>query len=83
MIHYGLVEKLFFEIFDTSKENISMQFSNLVNEDELNEKEVSLSSKELFKDDIEFSKESLPKSNNRRRLQIWYNLDEILSIDIE
>lgn len=68
------------EIFDTTGPNISMHFSNIVSEGELEEKEVSISSKELFKDDLEFSKKSLQKSNNRGRPQIWYNLDAIISI---
>lgn len=68
------------EIFGTTNSNISMHFSNIVSEGELEQKEVSVSSKELFKDDLEFSKKSLKKSNNRGRPQIWYNLDAIISI---
>ena len=68
------------EIFNTVNQNISHHFSNIVSEGELEEKEVSISSKELFKDDLEFSKKSLQKSNNRGRPQIWYNLDAIISI---
>ena len=36
-----------------------MHFSNIVSEGEFDEKEVSISSKELFKGDLEFSKNSL------------------------
>lgn len=68
------------EIFGTTRPNISMHFSNIVSEGELIENEVSISSKDLFKDDSEFSKKSLQKSNNRGRPQIWYNLDAIISI---
>lgn len=72
--------KVVSEIFGTTGSNISMHFSNIVSEGELEENEVSISSKELFKDDLEFSKEFLQKSNTRGRLQIWYNLDAIISI---
>ena len=72
--------KVVAEIFDTTGSNISMHFSNIVSEGELEEKEVSISSNELFKEVSEFSKESLQKSNNRGRPQIFYNLDAIISI---
>ena len=72
--------KVVSEIFGTTGSNISMHFSNIVSEGELEENEVSVSSKELFKDDLEFSKEFLQKSNTRGRPQIWYNLDAIISI---
>ena len=39
------------EIFGTSGPNISMHFENIVQEGELEENEVIISSKELFKDD--------------------------------
>ena len=57
-----------------------MHFSNIIEECELDEKEVSISSKDLFKDDSDFIKKSLKKSNNRGRPQKWYNLDAIISI---
>ena len=44
-----------------------MHFSNIIQEEELNEKEVSIPSKNLFKDNSDFIKESLKKSNNRGR----------------
>ena len=72
--------KVVSEIFGTTGSNISMHFSNIVYEGQLEENEVSVSSKELFKDDLEFSKEFLQKSNTRSRPQIWYNLDAIISI---
>lgn len=72
--------KVVAEIFSTEKSNISKHFSNIVSEGELEEKEVSISSKELFKDDLEFSSKFSQKSNNRGRPQIWYNLDAIISI---
>ena len=68
------------EIFGTSGPNISMHFENIVQEGELEENEVSISSKELFKDDLEFSKKSLQNSKKGGRPQIWYNLDAIISI---
>ena len=68
------------EIFGTSGPNISMHFENIVQEGELDENEVSISSKELFKDDLEFSKKSLQNSKKGGRPQIWYNLDAIISI---
>lgn len=46
------------EIFGTDKTNISKHFANIVQEGELEENEVSMSSKELFKDNIEFSEKS-------------------------
>lgn len=51
--------KVVSEIFGTTGSNIAMHFSNIVSEGELEENEVSVSSKELFKDDLEFSKEFL------------------------
>lgn len=68
------------EIFNTDKTNISKHFSNIVSEGELEENEVSISSKELFKDDIEFSEEFSLNSKKGGRPQIWYNLDAIISI---
>ena len=49
--------------------NISMHFSNIIQEGELDEKEVSISSKNLLKDHPNFIKKSLKKSNNRGRPQ--------------
>lgn len=72
--------KVVAEIFDTTGQNISMHFSNIVSEGELNEKEVSISSKELFKDDSRFSKDSFQNFKNGGRPQKWYNLDAIISI---
>lgn len=73
-------QKVVAEIFDTTNSNISMHFSNIVSEGELKENEVSISSKDLFKDDSEFIKESLKNSKKGGRPQIWYNLDAIISI---
>ena len=72
--------KIVSEIFGTTGPNISMHFENIVNEGELEEKEVCISSKELFKDDLEFSKKFLQNSKKGGRPQIWYNLDAIISI---
>ena len=68
------------EIFSTTGQNISNHFINIVQDGELEEKEVSISSKELFKDDLEFSKKSLQNSKKGGRPQIWYNLDAIILI---
>lgn len=68
------------EIFGTDKTNVSKHFSNIVSEGELEENEVSISSKELFKDDLEFSEESSQNFKKGGRPQIWYNLDAIISI---
>lgn len=72
--------KVVAEIFNTVTQNISHHFSNIVSEGELDENEVSISSKELFKDDYEFSKKYLQNSQKGGRPQIWYNLDAIISI---
>jgi hypothetical protein len=50
--------KVVAEIFGTDKSNISRHFLNIVSEGELEENQVSISSNELFKDDLEFSAES-------------------------
>ena len=72
--------KVVAEIFSTTGQNISNHFLNIVAEGELEENEVSISSKELFKEDIEFSKDSFLNSKNGGRPQIMYNLDAIISI---
>ena len=72
--------KVVAEIFSTDKSNISRHFSNIVQEGELEENEVSISSKELFKDDLKFSAENSQNSKKGGRPQIWYNLDAIISI---
>ena len=75
--------KIVAEIFDTDKSNISRHFSNIVSEGELEENEVCISSKELFKDDLKFSAESTQNSKKGGRPEIWYNLDAIISIGTE
>ena len=57
-----------------------MHFSNIIEKGELEEKEVSISSKDHFKDNSDFIKKSLKKSNNRGRPQKWYNLDAMILI---
>ena len=44
--------KVVAEIFDTDKSNMSKHFLNIVSDGELEEKEVSIMSNELFKEDI-------------------------------
>ena len=73
-------QKVVAEIFGSTSANISMHFSNIIEEGELEEKEVIISSKDLFKDNFDFIKKSLKKSNNRGRPQKWYNLDAMISI---
>jgi len=72
--------KVVAEIFGTTGQNISLHFSNIFTEGELNENEVSINAKELFKDQVEFSKESFLNSKTRGRPEIWYNLDGIISV---
>ena len=57
-----------------------MHFSNIVQEGEFEENETSISSKELFKDQSEFSNESFLNSKNGGRPEIWHNLDAMISI---
>ena len=68
------------EIFGTDKTNISKHFANIVQEGELEENEVSISSKELFKGNIKFSEKSSLNSKKGGRPQKWYNLDAMISI---
>ena len=72
--------KVVAEIFGTSPNNISIHFKNIIQDGELEEKEVSISSKELFNGDFGFSKDFLQNSKKGGRPQIWYNLDAIISI---
>ena len=73
-------QKVVAEIFGTTNPNISMHFTNIVEEGELIEKETCMTSNELFKEDSDFIKKSLINSNNRGRPEKWYNLDAIISI---
>ena len=73
-------QKVVSEIFGTTSQNISQHFNNIIQDEELIENEVCLSSKELFGDDPEFIKKNFKKSNNRGRPSKWYNLDAIISI---
>ena len=73
-------QKVIAEIFGTTNLNISMHFANIIQDGELIEKEVCIASNKLFKEDSDFIKKSLKKSNNRGRPEKWYNLDAIISI---
>lgn len=73
-------QKVIAEIFGTTNPNISMHFANIIQDGELIEKEVCITSNKLFKEDSDFIKKSLKKSNNRGRPEKWYNLDAIISI---
>lgn len=63
-------QKVVSEIFGTTSQNISQHFNNIIQDEELIENEVCLSSKELFGDNPEFIKKNFKKSNNRGRPQI-------------
>lgn len=73
-------QKVVAEIFGTSAQNISKHFRNIVDTGELIEKEVSLTSKELFKDESEFINSELINSKKTGRPQTWYNIDAMISI---
>lgn len=73
-------QKVIAEIFGTTNPNISMHFANIIQNGELIEKEVCITSNKLFKEDSDFIKKSLKKSNNRGGPEKWYNLDAIISI---
>lgn len=73
-------QKVIAEIFGTTNPNISMHFANIIQDGELIEKEVCITSNKLFKEDSDFIKKFLKKSNNRGRPEKWYNLDAIISI---
>lgn len=57
-----------------------MHFSNIIQDEELIEKEVSISSKDLFADHSEFIKDSLINPKKGGRPSKWYNLDAMISI---
>lgn len=67
-------------IFGTTGQNISNHFLNIFEEEELNEKEVSINSKKLFGGQTDFSKDSFLNSKNRGRPEKWYNLDGIIAV---
>lgn len=73
-------QKVVAEIFGTSSQNISKHFHKIIEDGELNENEVSISSNKLFQEDSEFINSELIKSKTRGRPQKWYNLDAIISI---
>lgn len=73
-------QKIVAEIFGTSTQNISKHFHKIIDDGELIEKEVCISSKMLFKENSDFINSELIKSKTRGRPQIWYNLDAIISI---
>lgn len=73
-------QKVVAEVFGTSPQNISKHFAKIIESEELIEEEVSISSKELFKDMSEFINPELINSKKGGRPQKWYNLDAIISI---
>ena len=73
-------QKVVAEIFGTSSQNISKHFIKIIEDGELEEKEVSISSKKLFENQNEFINSELINSKKGGRPQKWYNLDAIISI---
>ena len=73
-------QKVVAEIFGTSSQNISKHFIKIIEDEELEENEVSISSKKLFEDQNEFINSELINSKKSGRPQKWYNLDAIISI---
>ena len=73
-------QKVVAEIFGTSSQNISKHFIKIIEDEELEEKEVSISSKKLFEDKKGFINSELINSKKGGRPQKWYNLDAIISI---
>ena len=73
-------QKVVAEIFGTSSQNISKHFLKIIEDEELEEKEVSISSKKLFENQNEFISSELINSKKGGRPQKWYNLDAIISI---
>ncbi len=73
-------QKVVSEIFGTSSQNISKHFIKIIEDEELEEKEVSISSKKLFENQNEFINSELINSKKGGRPQKWYNLDAIISI---
>ena len=55
-------------------------FLKIIEDEELEEKEVSISSKKLFENQNEFINSELINSKKGGRPQKWYNLDAIISI---
>lgn len=76
-------QKVVAGIFNTTNSNISMHFPNIVSEGELEEKEVSISSKELFADDSEFIKKSLKNLTIEVGLKYGIILTQSSQSDIE
>lgn len=73
-------QKVVAEIFGINTQNISKHFKNIVHYDELDENKISLSSKELFKDESEFIYSELINSKKGVYSPLWYNPDSIISI---
>lgn len=71
-------QKIVAEIFGTSSQNISKYFHKIVQDGELIENEVSISSKILFQENSDFINSELIKSNNRGRPQIRYKFSFFL-----
>ena len=67
------------DIFETTPSNISKHMSNIFQEGELNENEVSISSKKLFEGQGKFIEDSSINSKKAGRPTKWYNLDAIIA----
>lgn len=73
-------QKVVAEIFGTCSQNISKHFNEIIEDGELEENEVSISSKNLFEEHAEFINSELINSKKGGRPQKWYNLDAMISI---
>ena len=59
---------------------INIYKTKIIEDEELEENEVSISSKKLFENQNEFINSELINSKKGGRPQKWYNLDAIISI---
>ena len=73
-------QKAVAKIFGTSSPNISIHMTNIFQEMELKEKEVTITSKKLFEEQEEFIKDSLINSKKGGRPEKYYNLDGIIAV---
>ena len=73
-------QKITSKIFGTTQSNISMHFSDIIQDEELIKNEVSISSKDSFVDHHEFVKKSLKNLKKGGKPQ-RHNLDAMISIE--
>ena len=77
---YGQVKKLYQRFLEPVLKIYQSIFLKIIEDEELEEKEVSISSKKLFENQNEFINSELINSKKGGRPQKWYNLDAIISI---